>query len=453
MSPQDIKDRYKRDLVSLRNEGRYEFLNTLFSVSEAVLFMQMVDKLDQGEIISTEITPYNYVALWRKVKQALYHAHVESMLKAEIIKDPAKYVEVDEKMAQTLLDQRTAGKKLVLITNSDLAYTNAMMSFAYNRFMPANQCWRDLFELIIVQARKPSFFNNDMSMYEVVDFENGLMRPCYSVKKNGVYCGGTARMVEIGLGLSGDQILYVGDHIYTDAALAKINLRWRTCLIVRELEEEVRALATGRQYRKKLKDLLNKKELIEFLQNQLRLTRKHKKDPQNRLTPHNHHDALDSKGSRPAIYHTSLAEIEAAMAGLSMLVEQLDDVIEPMLAVDGEYFNKRWGYMSRSGLNDKSQFTRQIEKYADIYTSRVSNFLRYTPFMYFRSPSQPLAHDRPRMSPTAPDPFWPGSGSGDASGSWEPATWEDDGEVSFAPPEPSTPTSPYEQGRNYSLRM
>ena len=31
-----------------------------------------------------------------------------------------------------------------------------------------------------------------------------------------------------------------------------------------------------------------------------------------------------------------------------------------------------------AGLNDKSQFTRQIEKYADVYTSRVSNFLRYT---------------------------------------------------------------------------
>lgn len=42
------------------------------------------------------------------------------------------------------------------------------------------------------------------------------------------------------------------------------------------------------------------------------------------------------------------------------------------------YFSERWGYLSRAGLNDKSQFTRQIEKYADIYTSRVSNFLRYT---------------------------------------------------------------------------
>jgi 5' nucleotidase family len=44
-------------------------------------------------------------------------------------------------------------------------------------------------------------------------------------------------------------------------------------------------------------------------------------------------------------------------------------------------FCRHWGYLSRAGLNDKSQFTRQIEKYADIYTSRVSNFLRYTPYM------------------------------------------------------------------------
>lgn len=34
-------------------------------------------------------------------------------------------------------------------------------------------------------------------------------------------------------------MLYVGDHIYTDAALAKINFRWRTALVIRELEREV----------------------------------------------------------------------------------------------------------------------------------------------------------------------------------------------------------------------
>ncbi len=43
------------------------------------------------------------------------------------------------------------------------------------------------------------------------------------------------------------------DHIYTDAALAKMNFRWRTALIVRELEEEVRALSSGRAFREELK--------------------------------------------------------------------------------------------------------------------------------------------------------------------------------------------------------
>lgn len=50
--------------------------------------------------------------------------------------------------------------------------------------------------------------------------------------KGGLFCGGSARMVEAALGMEGDDILYVGDHIYTDAALAKINFRWRTALIV-----------------------------------------------------------------------------------------------------------------------------------------------------------------------------------------------------------------------------
>ncbi len=33
--------------------------------------------------------------------------------------------------------------------------------------------------------------------------------------------------------------------------------------------------------------------------------------------------------------------------------------------------NARWGYMSRSGFSDKSHLMRQIEKHADVYTSRV----------------------------------------------------------------------------------
>jgi hypothetical protein len=42
---------------------------------------------------------------------------------------------------------------------------------------------------------------------------------------------------------------------------------------------------------------------------------------------------------------------------------------------------------------DKSLFARQVERYADVYTGRVSNFLHHTPFTYLRSHRGSLPHD------------------------------------------------------------
>ena len=52
-----------------------------------------------------------------------------------------------------------------------------------------------------------------------------------------------------------------------------ISLRTSPCLQVRELEEEIEALAVGREHRRALKELMNKKELVGDLFNNLRLTR------------------------------------------------------------------------------------------------------------------------------------------------------------------------------------
>ena len=77
---------------------------------------------------------------------------------------------------------------------------------------------------MLVQARKPDFFTYNMSLYEVVT-PDGLMKPCHKASPGGLYCGGSARMVEKALNVEGDDVLYVGDHIYTDAALAKIKFK------------------------------------------------------------------------------------------------------------------------------------------------------------------------------------------------------------------------------------
>ncbi|KAJ3694058.1 hypothetical protein LUZ60_009538 [Juncus effusus] len=377
LSTRSVSEIYGRELVDLRKESRWEFLNTLFSVSEAVMYMQMVDKLDQGAVPS-ELVPLDYKGLFKAVSKALFRAHVEGQLKSEIMAEPERFVEPDPELPLALLDQKEAGKRLLLITNSDYHYTNKMMHHAFNKFLPNDMAWRDLFDMVIVSARKPEFFQMANPLYEVVT-NDGLMRPCFKANSGGLYSGGSAQMIEKSLDLHGDEILYVGDHIFTDVSQSKVHLRWRTALICRELEDEFNALIKSRGTKAALVKLIQQKEIVGDLFNQLRLAsqRRFNYRPAQSIEATN----MDDK------------ELTESMQKLLIVMQRLDEKIAPMLEADGELFNKRWGYLSRAGLWDKSHLTRQIEKYADIYTSRVSNFLHYTPFMYFRSQEQTLAHD------------------------------------------------------------
>ena len=51
-------------------------------------------------------------------------------------------------------------------------------------------------------------------------------------------------------------------------------------------------------------------------------------------------------------------------------------------------------------MNDRSMLLKQIEKYADVYTSKVSNLGLYSPYMYWRSPPVSMGHDRPKKDDT-----------------------------------------------------
>ncbi|PWZ12252.1 hypothetical protein Zm00014a_001361 [Zea mays] len=134
------------------------------------------------------------------------------------------------------------------------------------------------------------------------------------------------------------------------------------------------ALVKSHDQKEKLVTLIQQKEIVGDLFNQLRLALQRRSN------------------SRPAQTLAATCmddqELTESMQKLLIVMQRLDEKIGPMLEADGELFNKRWGWLSRAGLWDKSHLTRQIEKYADIYTSRVSNFLHYTPFMYFQSQEQ-----------------------------------------------------------------
>jgi HAD superfamily 5'-nucleotidase-like hydrolase len=360
---------YGRTLVYL-SEERYVFLNTLFSLSEACMYAQLVDVLDQHGLPGA----LGYADLYRQVRRGIDEAHLEGELKADIAADPDRYVERDPEMALALLDQREAGKKLLLITNSDWAYTSRMMSHAVDPFLPKGSSWRDLFEIVILSARKPDFFTQQMPLFELVT-EEGLLRPCPGgIRKPGIFVGGDAAQVQGYLGVSGEEILYVGDHIFVDVHVSKAVMRWRTALVLRELEDELAALEAFRPQQGELARMMEEKVRLEFALSQARLQLQRRQA---------------AYGPQPELPSQRLRE---AVTDLRARLVALDERIAPIAKRSGEILNQRWGLLLRAG-NDKSHLARQVERYADIYTSRVSNFLFETPFVYLRAPRGSLPHD------------------------------------------------------------
>ncbi len=88
----------------------------------------------------------------------------------------------------------------------------------------------------------------------------------------------------------------------------------------------------------------------------------------------------------------STAVIQAELDDLWARMEALDQQVAPLARQTGQAFSSRWGTPLRSGY-DISHLARQVERSADIYTSRVSNFLFATPFAYLRAKRGSMPHD------------------------------------------------------------
>jgi HAD superfamily 5'-nucleotidase-like hydrolase len=371
LSFEEQRAAYSSTFVDL-SEPRWEFMNTLFSLSEASLFAQLVDLLDAGQLPQA----LGYRELHRILRSALDEAHNLGEMKTLIAADPDRFVELDPEVPLTLLDQKNAGKRLLLVTNSDWAYTRSMLAYAFDRFLPRGLTWRALFDLLIVEARKPAFFSGRQAVYRLADEERGWLEPYRGpLAPGGAYVGGDASLVEASLELSGAQILYLGDHLFGDVHVSKQTLRWRTGLILRELEPEIRAQEAAGVADAELRRLMARKEELDNRMAHLRLTRQRAQLGYGPPSP-----------ARPE-------ELEGAIKSVGEEIQALDSTIGPMAKASGETGNPTWGPLMRAGY-DKSLFARQVERYADVYTSRVSNFLAATPFAYLRAARSSLPHDQ-----------------------------------------------------------
>ncbi|CAL5332263.1 unnamed protein product [Camellia sinensis] len=309
------------------DEPNYALIDTLFSLAEAYLFAQLVDFKDNNPGKFPEDAEGYYIfrghACEGDVRAAVDLCHRDGTLKQMVAEDPKR-----------LWD-----------------YTKIVMNF-----------------LCGPQTLDSGFTSN----FEWLQYFNGQvggtsMLPLKSLnKKCRVFLGGNVGHLHKLLGIgSSSQVLYVGDHIYGDILRSKKVLGWRTMLVVPELEKEVELLWELKDTRKQLQLLGNERDLVEDKIHHLKWSLKF--------------EGLNDDEEKK----------------LSCKLDKLEDLKESKFVLvtnrlsynfTKRYFHKVWGQLMKTGYQT-SCFAHQVERFACLYTSQVTNLSLYSPNKHY-SPSQ-----------------------------------------------------------------
>ena len=380
------KSLYRSQRLGTEKE-RFAAVDTLFALPEVTLFAEVVDLIDHHPELWTSGGPPSYAQAWSDVRECIDKAHQDGSLKDLIQAELGRYFQIDPDLGSTLHKFRSAGKKLFLLTNSLQPYTDHVMRYVIGDQLPAYDHWRDYFDWIIVGAAKPNFFTGNTLFQELDISDRPIGKPVAELKRGRIYLGGNQQGLQSALGVHGDEVLYVGDHIYGDIVKSKKSSGWRTALIVEDLEHELDVRRDRQVTLKEIEHLTWLRiSLSEDISSQRYLSRLLA-----RMTP----EELVRQGTPAAEAEQMLTDTRATVRKrfdrLRRYEEEVADTLERRIIDVDEAFNPYWGSVF-AARRDTSRFGAQVENYACLYTSRVTNFRYASPSKYFHSPHGSMPH-------------------------------------------------------------
>jgi len=376
LSYDEVKRLYRDEKIHL-SLPRFAWIDTLFALPEASLFAEVIERLEAaGQKVE-------YEKLYNDIRESIDTVHRDNSLKDLVKGELHRFLAKDLELGPALHKLRSGGKKLFLLTNSFFDYTQAVMSFILDGVLPEYPSWKNYFDVILTGAQKPGWFSEKRPLYDLDD-HGRVEGEARTLERGRLYQGGSLSEFERLVGIGGDRILYVGDHIYGDILRSRKSSLWRTCMIVHELEPE---LAWLERNAPSLEEMARLEELRTRLEDEIA----------SRKTGLNLIDRrLERDEPAPSEREPLEAERREMKRELEKLRRALRDanarVVELERAVELG-FNRYWGLTFKEG-NENSRFGEQIEDYACIYTSRVSNFLFYSPMQYLRSLRAAMPHER-----------------------------------------------------------
>lgn len=312
----------------------------LFSYPEMVLLSNVTEFFQRRSI------PYDPEYLFGDCQQAVQNVHKSGKMYQAVISDIDKYLKKSPRLGELLNRLVSSGKVLFLITNSGFEFVKKGMDHMVGKG------WRDLFDVIITQARKPSFYHQQASRpFRCLDTR--LYRPQWqkvsALCKGQVYIEGNIEQFIKFTGWYGPNVLYFGDHVYSDLRDPVLHHGWRTGAIIPELEWEIRQ-SNSLDFKRSVVWLSNIQDLI-----------------------------IQLKAFPPSARRAHLLE------AWKQERRELRYLLKAM-------FNPRFGSVFRT-YNNSTYFTRRLVRFADLYMSSVENLLNYPSNYTFYPRRTALPHE------------------------------------------------------------
>jgi HAD superfamily 5'-nucleotidase-like hydrolase len=298
--------------------GNLETLSDLFSLPEACLLA------DVTGFFQAKGANFHPSHVHRDVQECISDLHRSQALHREIMKDIPLYLEPSPKLRKLFLTFKNANKKLFLLSNSSFFFIQAGM----NHIIGPD--WQELFDIVIVQSQKPKWYSRQTE-FRALDQKTGAMGlyPIDEFRPGEVYTHGSLECFHRLLKIPGDQVLYMGDQIYTDLLIPQRMAVWKTAAIIHEVQREVQISQT-KEYADILTQLLDTEERLAEIQHGLN--------------------------------REIVMKLRDQKLVLSMMLKNL--------------FNCHFGSVFRT-YEERSLFFFNVCRLTDLYTSAAENFLNY----------------------------------------------------------------------------
>ncbi|WIA37291.1 hypothetical protein OEZ86_014231 [Tetradesmus obliquus] len=380
-------------------EPAYGMIDTLFSLAEAYLFMQLVELVDKAPGKLPNFS--GYAGVYRDVRAAVDLCHRDGSLKRHVAANPSKYIHDDPHLVSMLQMYKRSGRQLFLATNSLWDYTHVVMNYLCGKRVgkAKNDEWLRMFDVVVVGCGKPGFFSERRPLFAVSTRDGALHNTDNGAPiiplgeedlpddilgrgstmsqldlgeddKAAVFQGGNYVDLHQMLGVrAGSEVLYVGDHIYGDILRSKKSLGWRTMLVVPELEQELAVAEATRTTQFELKMLRNARSDLDTQIQRLEWAFKQREIPPEALLQNQEQLAL------------LRAEREAVKDRHSRLLLEHHQAFHPI-----------WGQLLKTGYQN-SRYGHQIDRFACLYTSHVANLAFYSPDRAYGGRVDYMAHE------------------------------------------------------------